>query len=78
MPANRRGNRFAHAAHEARVLQLADGRVVRGGDLLELVVPVEVNLPAELFELVDESGLNEVDGARVYAGFGLERGGELG
>lgn len=64
---------LADPGHTSGVLQLADWRVVRDGgvDLLELVVAVELDLPAELDELLRQPGVYEVDGALVHAGFGL-------
>jgi hypothetical protein len=59
---------LADLAHEARVLEDPDRRVVRGGDLLELVVAVELDGPAEALELLDEPGLDEPDRAGVDAG----------
>jgi hypothetical protein len=57
----------ADAADEARVLENTDGRVARLCDLLELVVAVELDGPAEALELLDEPCLDEVDRARVDA-----------
>jgi hypothetical protein len=57
--------------HEARVLEFPDGRVAVGRDLFELVVPVELDFPAELGELVEQARFDEVDGAGVDAYFGL-------
>lgn len=62
---------LAHARHGARVLELANGRVVRDGDVLELVVSVELDLPAEALELLGQAGLDEMNGALVDAGFRL-------
>jgi hypothetical protein len=57
---------LAYAAHQPRVLQDTDGRVVGRCNRLELVVAVELNLPSEPLELIDESGLDEVNWTSVY------------
>ena len=62
---------FAYARDEARVLELANGRVVLGPNVLELMVAVELDLPSELCELLRKSSLDEVDGSFVYAELGL-------
>jgi hypothetical protein len=62
---------LAHAAHEPRVLEDADGRVVLLVNGLELVVAVELDVPAEALELLDEAGLHEMDRAGIDAGTGL-------
>jgi hypothetical protein len=60
-------NGLADAADEARVLEDADGRVARLCDLLELVVAVELDGPAEALQLLNKPSLDEVDRARVNA-----------
>ena len=67
MGTNHIRNSSAHLRHEPGVLQDPNRRVLLRVDLLELVVPVEVDLPAEGLELVDEPCVNEVDGALVDA-----------
>ena len=62
---------FANAGDEAGVLEFANGRVVLGPNVLELMVAVELDLPSELCELLRKSSLDEVDGALVYAELGL-------
>ena len=62
---------LAYARDEARVLELANGRVVLGPNVLELMVAVKLDLPSELCELLRKSSLDEVDGAFVYAELGL-------
>ena len=71
MPAHDIRNRLTHPAHQPRVLQNPNGRVRLGVDVLELVVAVEAGAPAERGELVDEAGVDEVDGALVDACFRL-------
>lgn len=64
---------LADLGHASGVLELANWRVARdrGVDVLELVVAVEFDLPAELDELLRQARVYEVDGALVHAGFGL-------
>ena len=45
-------NGLANAGYEAGVLELADGRVVLSCDLFELVVALELDLPAKFGELL--------------------------
>lgn len=65
------GDGLADTRHQAGVLELANWGIVLGVELLELVVPVELDLPSELSELLGQTGLYEVDGSAVHAGFGL-------
>lgn len=67
---------LAHLGHAPRVLEDADRGVVldRRRDALELVVPVKVDLPAELLELARQARLDEPDGALVHARARLRRG----
>lgn len=74
---------LSNAGHQTRVLQQADGRVsdkacvevigVLCGDILELVVPVKFDLPAESFELVNEACLDKVNGASIYTWLWLDK-----
>lgn len=65
--------RLTDAAHKTRVLEYPNRRVVGGSDLLKLVVPVELHIPAKPFELVRQTSFNEMDGASVNASFGLHK-----
>lgn len=71
MPANHLRHRLGDLGHQAGILEDADGGVAGGGDFFELVVSVELDEPSEVFELVDEAGVDEVDGALIDAFFGL-------
>lgn len=64
-------------ADEARVLEHADRRVGQRVDGVELVVAIEEDGPAELAELRGEPGVDEVDGALVDAGLGLQDAGRV-
>ena len=66
-------NGLADPRHEARVLELPDGRVILGINRFELVVAIELNLPAKLYELLGQAGLDEVDGTFVHPELGLCR-----
>lgn len=65
---------FTDTGYEAGILELANGRVVLLVDLLELVVAVKVDLPAELCELLRETSFDEADGAVIDALLRLDRG----
>lgn len=52
---NNLGDRFAYARNKPRVFEFSDGGIVGGGDLFELVMSVEVDVPVKLFELIDEA-----------------------
>ena len=69
MPAHSLGDGLGDARNGARVEEFADGRIVGDGELLELVVPVKVDVPSELLQLVDEAGFDEMDGTIVHADF---------
>ena len=56
---------LADGGDEARVLELADGRVVLGIDLFELVVTIENDLPTKLCELFGQTGFYQVDWTSV-------------
>lgn len=71
MVAHNVGDGLADTRHQAGVLELANWGIILGVELFELVVPVELDLPSELSELLGEAGLYEVDGTFVHAGFGL-------
>ena len=63
---------FADTGDEAGILELANGRVVLLVDLLELVVAVKVDFPAEFCELLWETGFDEADGTVIDALLRLE------
>lgn len=74
---------LSDARDQTRVLKKADGRVsdkacvgvigILCGDLLKLVVPVEFNLPAKPFELVDEACLDKVNRTSIDTWFRLDK-----
>ena len=64
---------LTYPGHESWVLHLANGWVVILRDLFELMVSVELNLISQVFELFFEACFNQVDGAMVYAEFGLKK-----
>jgi hypothetical protein len=59
-------NGLGDLRHKPWVLQLPDRWIARGRDVLELVMPVKMDFPAELCELIGEPGIDEVDRAIVY------------
>lgn len=68
--ANNLRDRLAHFRDSPRVLEFANGRVRthRRGYVLELMMAIKVDLPAEFFKLFWEAGFYEVDGALVDTG----------
>lgn len=71
MSANNACYRLRNARNETRVFEDADRRVGRSGDLLELVVTIEVDIPAEFLELVNKPCVYEVDGTLIDTWLGL-------
>lgn len=57
---------LADPRHEPGVLELPDGRVILGIDCRELVVAIELDLPAKLSKLLWQSGFDKVDGTVVH------------
>ena len=68
MVANDLRHRLTDSRHRPRVLELANRGVTRDrrGDVFELVVSVEVDLPAELLELLGKAGFHQMNGALIY------------
>ena len=52
---------LAYPGYESRVLHLTDWWVVFLRNLFELVVPVKLDLPSQVPELLFEAGFNQVD-----------------
>lgn len=73
MAANRLCHLLTHSGHQPRVLQLANVGIADDGvgDILELMVTIEMNFPTELFELLGQAGFDEVDGTLIDAWTGL-------
>ena len=71
MSAHSLSNCPANIAHKPRVLQDPKWWILLRVDLLKLVVSVEARVPPEPFELGNEAGVDEVDGALVDACFWL-------
>lgn len=65
MPTDRFRNSLSDHRHKARVFQLANRRVRLGGNILELVVPVELNFPSQSGELLYKTGIDKMNGAFV-------------
>ena len=63
---------FANAGDETGVLEFANGRVVLLIDLLELVVAVKVDFPAEFGELFGKTCFDQADGSVIDAFLGLD------
>ena len=53
--------------NQPRILQYTDRRVGSGLDFLELMVTIEIDLPANLLELLYESSFNQVDWTFINA-----------
>lgn len=64
---------LTHSGHQPRVLQLANIGIAddRVGDILELMVTIEVDFPAKLFKLLRQAGFDEVNGTLIDARAGL-------
>lgn len=68
MTTNGFSDSLANVGHKSWVLELANRRVVRGGDTLELVVSIKFDFPAKLGELLRKASLNKVNRTPVYTG----------
>lgn len=53
-------NSFGDPRNKSRILEVADWGVDRGGDVFELMVSVEFDDPAETFELIHKTGIDQV------------------
>lgn len=64
---------LTHSGHQPRVLQLANVGIADDGvgNILELMVTIEVDFPAEFFELLGQAGFDEMDGTLIDAWAGL-------
>jgi hypothetical protein len=69
--ANRLGHCLANFRYEARVLEDANRRIIIGMDLFKLVMSVELDLPAQTLELLDEASFNEVNRPFIDSRLGL-------
>ncbi len=67
------GHQLITSPSTARTLTRAK-RVVR--DVAKLAVPIELDLPAECLELLEQAALDEGDGREVDAGAALRRDGK--
>lgn len=67
MPPDYFCDRLIHARYQPWILEDTDGWVIHDFDVLELVVTVKFNFPAQTGELVNKAGFNEMDGAFVNA-----------
>ena len=59
--------RLVDLGDQARILQSADRRVIQRRYFLELVMSIELHVPSQSFELLDQPGIDEVDWALVNA-----------
>ena len=68
------GDGLTDFGDETRVFELADVGIARDGcgNVFELVVAVKLDLPAELFELIDEASIHEMDGSPIDTSAGLK------
>jgi hypothetical protein len=66
-------HRLAYSRHKTRVLEDANRGIIRKTNILELMVSVKLDFPPELGELSWKTGLDEVNRARVYTWFWLEK-----
>ena len=60
-------NGLTNPGHEPRILELPDRRVILGIDRFELVVAIEIDVPAKLFQLIYYSCVHEVNWTVIYA-----------
>jgi len=67
MVTNDLGYGLRHFRYESWVLKLPYWRVVRCGDLFELMVSVELDIPSQLLQLCQETSLDDMDGPLIYA-----------
>jgi len=68
---NDTGYRLGDLGHKSRVLHLADRWVVSLRDLFELVMPIKLNFPSQVLELLFEASFNQVNWTVVNSEFGL-------
>lgn len=61
MPTNSFRHSLSNFRHQTWVLQLSNGRVRLGGDVLELVMSVKLDLPSKLRELLDETCVDKMN-----------------
>ena len=65
-------DRLCDFGDQTWVLEFADRWIRLGRNILELVVAVKLNLPAELFELIDEASIHEMDRSPIDTSAGLK------
>lgn len=73
MCTNSISNCLCNLGHQSRVLQFSDWRVTLNCSryFFELVVSVELDAPTELFELVGEACIDQMDWPFIYSYFRL-------
>lgn len=71
MTADHACDRLADTGNQPRVLQYTDWRVGSSLNFLELIMTVEIDLPANLLKLLDKTSFNEVNWTFIDAQFWL-------